>query len=98
ELNIGEGSGLDGSGAGAGSGNTIENWVTAYIQDKNPADSQATVVTASDGGVTVAATDLASILAIAGGVGIGIKVGEDTSGAALSVGISVAINKVNDSV
>jgi len=95
--NIGEGTGFDGSGAGAGSGNTIQDVTAAYIQHRDPSDSNITSVTASAGALSVDALDLATKLVDAGGFAIALKLGEQ-NGLGLSVGLSVAINTIDDTV
>ena len=97
DANIGEGTGFDLTGAGAGSGNTIQDVTAAYVQHRDPSDSNTTSVTASDGAISVAALDLATMLVDAGGVAIALKLGEQ-NGLGLSVGISVAINTIDDTV
>ena len=95
DVDIGKGSGLDGSGAGAGSGNFIHNRVEASIKDPVPDNTLGTVVTTTTGDVSVTATDLSTIVADAGGLAIGLKIGDGT-GLNLSVGISVAVNDIGD--
>ncbi len=81
--------GVAGSGAGAGSGDIVQNSVLAYIDNS--------VVTTSAGAIDVSATDNAYILTIAGALGVGVAVGT-TYGIGASIGISVAINDIQDNV
>ena len=89
----GEG-GIAGSGAGAGSGNTVENTVLSYISDSQ---KNAGLGVAAGGTITVSANDNPTIDAVAGALSVGVAVGSQ-AGVAGSVGISVSINEVSDTV
>lgn len=90
------GAGTGGSAALAGAGavtiNTINKDVLAYINDGS------SVTTSGRGTVTVSATDQSTINAVAGGVAVAgaLSSGADQSGTALSVGLSVAENTIQD--
>ena len=83
-----EGGGVAFAGAGAGSGNTIGNTVYAYI------DGGSTVTTQN--GIILQADDTAEITANAGGVAL--AGGFQGGAVAVSLGISVAINDIEDKV
>ncbi len=80
--------GIAGSGAGAGSGDTVENTVKAYINNSS---------VTSGGATNASATDSPTIQTIAGAVSVAVATGF-IGGAGASVGISVAINDVQDNV
>ncbi|MFO7617339.1 MAG: hypothetical protein R6V75_08800, partial [Bacteroidales bacterium] len=87
-----EKSGLAFAGAGAGSGNTIRNTIEAAIRNGS------TVTTTGAGAVILTAADTSTITADAGGVAIAIASGGQSSGTALSIGISVAVNEIGNDV
>ena len=80
--------GIAGSGAGAGSGDTVEDTVKAYIDNSSLSSAGAT---------SVSSTDSPTIQTIAGAVSVAVASGF-IGGAGASVGISVAINDVQDNV
>ncbi len=87
----GRGFGFSFAGAGSGSGNTVQNTVQAEIL-------AGSAVTATDaGGVTLTATDTSKIKVDAGGGGIAIAGGQG-GGMALTAGVSVAINDIQNEV
>ncbi len=86
---VGKEGGYAGTGAGAGSGDTVRNSVLAYMNNS--------VVSSGAGAINVSAGDSPVILTIAGALGVGVAVGAET-GAALSIGISAAINDIQDNV
>ncbi len=81
--------GIAGSGAGAGSGDTVENLVRACFNNSNVSSDSAVI--------TVIAADSPTIETIAGALGVGVASGF-IGGIAASVGISVSINDVQDTV
>ena len=58
--------------------------------------NQARGPPAADGDINVSATDCASIVANAGGLGIAVGVGSDGAGVAASLGVAYASNSVTD--
>ncbi len=86
----GEGVGLAFAGAGAGSGNTVHNTVAAVISGNS-------LVTTTDGDVTLSATDNSSITADGGGLSLGIALGEG-AGVGLTFGAAVAVNTIGNTV
>ena len=87
----GQGAGFTFSGAGSGSGNTIQNTTKAEIRNVSA------LTTTGTGSVTLKATDTSKIIADAGGVGIAIAGGQG-GGTALTAGVSVAINHIQNEV
>ncbi len=87
--------GLAFSGAGAGSVNEIERPIAAYISGDGGFDK--TISTGSGRGVTVSAEDNALIMASAGVLSVAAGVGK-TTGVGGSMGASVIVNVVKDSV
>ena len=85
--------GLAGSGAGSGSGNTIADTVQAYISARSGANLG---VFANGGAVAITATDSPTVEAAAGSLAFDFQIGG--GGLTASVGISVAINDVEDKV
>ena len=84
---VGEQTGLAFGGAGAGSGNTIQNTIEAAMNEST--------VTAA-GGVTLAATDSSQIMADAGGFALALAYGKESAGGALSVGVSIVNNDIQN--
>ena len=78
------------SGAGAGSGNTIRNTMEAAIKNGS------TVTTTGTGSVMLTASDASTIVADAGGVGIAIGASKQGTGGALSIGVSIADNLIEN--
>ena len=87
----GEGKGFTFGGAGSGSGNTIKNIVEAGIKNGSK------VTTNGTGLVKLSATDTSTITADAGGVGIALAGGQG-GGTALTAGVSVAINDIENQI
>ena len=83
-----QGTSISLSGAGAGSGNNIENTVEALISNS--------AVTSTAGGVAVTASDMSTINADAGGVAVAITLGTNFTN--ISVGLSVALNEIDNEV
>ena len=83
-------SGFAFSGAGAGSGNTIKNTIEAAIKNGS------TVTTTGTGAVMLTATDASSITADAGGVGIAVGASGKGTGGAISIGVSIADNVIEN--
>ncbi len=81
--------GIGGSGAGAGSGDTVENRVLSYINNSS--------VTSDSGVISIGAGDEPTIETVAGSLSVGVGSGL-IGGVGASVGISVAINDVQDTV
>ena len=79
------------AGAGAGSGNDIKSVVNAAIDDID--DTSTTLVTA--GTLNVLATDTSSIVANAGGIALALGIAGGNANINVSIGASVAINKIN---
>jgi hypothetical protein len=77
-------------GAGAGSSNTIQDTVEASLRG-------GSTVTTSSGAVTLGAQDASQITADAGGFAL-TAAGGKGGGTALSVGASVAVNSITNSV
>ncbi|MBD1822859.1 DUF4347 domain-containing protein [Cyanobacteria bacterium FACHB-DQ100] len=75
------------SGAGAGTTNSIDNKISAQVKNT------ATITTSNNAAVTVKATDGSLITADAGGVAISGTLGNGSS-ASLSIGASIATNKI----
>ncbi|MEP0981787.1 Ig-like domain-containing protein [Leptolyngbya sp. FACHB-17] len=75
------------SGAGAGTTNSIDNKISAQVKNT------ATITTSNNAAVTVKATDGSLITADAGGVVIAGTLGNGSS-ASLSIGASIATNKI----
>ncbi len=96
-----EGAGFAGSGAGAGSGNTVQDTVLAYINNSTVSPSINNGTTpptyGATGAVNVSATDSALIGTIAGALAVGVAVGTELA-AAGSIGISVAVNDIQDNI
>ncbi len=86
----GKGSGLAFSGAGAGSGNTVKNTIEAAIKNGS------LVTTTGTGAVNLTATDGSNITADAGGVGIAVGASGQGTGGAISVGVSIADNLIEN--
>src|SRR5262249_12399431 len=72
-------------GAGAGSGNTINDLVSAFVQN-------GSTVTAGGGNASVLASDVSAITADAGGVSLAVGGGGDGAGVGLSLGVGCAGN------
>ena len=87
----GEGKGFTFAGAGSGSGNTIKNIVEAGIKNGS------TVTTTGTGAVKLSAADTSKIIADAGGVGVALAIGQG-GGTALTAGVSVAINDIENQI
>ena len=87
----GQGGGFSFAGAGSGSGNTVRNTVKAEILDGSA------IKTTGAGVVTLTATDTSKIIADAGGVGIAIAGGQG-GGAAVTAGVSIAHNDIQNEV
>ncbi len=81
--------------AGASSTNTVKDNTQAYISNSTTAGSLG--VSAVNGAVTLSATDLSTITANGGGVGVAVGAG-GTNGAGVSVGFSAAVNDVENTV
>ena len=79
------------AGAGAGSGNTIASNVEALIE------GGSTVMTGTGNAVSLTARDNSSIEADAGGLSLGIGVGQSLS-ADISIGAAVAIDNITNTV
>ncbi|MCU0963385.1 MAG: hypothetical protein MUF48_25115, partial [Pirellulaceae bacterium] len=79
------------AGAGSGSGNTIANTIKAEIRNNS------TVTTTGAGSVTLSATDTSKIIADAGGYGVALAGGQG-AGTALTAGVSIAINDIQNEV
>jgi len=78
------------SGAGAGSGNTIRNTIEAAIKNGS------TVTTTGTGEVSLSAMDASTIIADAGGVAIAVGASGQETGGAVSIGVSIADNVIEN--
>ena len=87
---LSNGDGVAVTGAGSGASNTIADTVQAEIKT-------GSLVTASTGAVTLTATDTSTIQALAGALAVSFAAG-DGGVASLSVGASVAVNDIDNTV
>ncbi|WP_165229868.1 hypothetical protein, partial [Aquisphaera insulae] len=90
------------AGAGSGSGNTVDTTVSATITNSGGADpvvAQTNQVTAGGAGMSLHATDRASILAVSGSLSLssGNSVNKASSSTS-SFGVAVAVNEVTNTV
>ena len=86
------------AGAGAGSGNVIDNTVSATIENGSTVTVRPRVdATVPPAGVTLSATDDATITADAGAVSVALSYAQGT-GVNVSVGISASLNEITNTV
>ncbi len=91
-LSTANGAGGAFAGAGSGARNYIDNTVQAFIKDSTGNDRG---VTATAGGVTLAASDDSSVRADSGGYALALGAsGGNGAGAGLAFGVSVAMNDI----
>ncbi|MEM6398913.1 MAG: hypothetical protein AAF757_01595 [Cyanobacteria bacterium P01_D01_bin.116] len=82
---------------GAVSSNTIKNSVGAFVTNDSEVNVKANPVATETSSLTISATDTSRIQAFSGGIGFSLAAGSSDS-AAVSVGLSLAYNTINNDI